>query len=247
MTSFYGPKTYREQGGDKVVVVSGGEIEVRTGGLVDNQAGSDVNQAGKITVVSGGEIEVQSGATLDIQTGASFALPGELGKGYIPLDISSLREIATNAIQNLAAHGGILASDSQPDIARVNGATDKALRVTWATDEVDEVQFPSVGLPPDMDTAVDWTIHLMVDKDGNTDTAANIDVQVFAGVGDTEMGGATPAITETAPAEKTVTITAANTPVLPTFINISLVPSAHANDVMYLYAAWIEYTKLTSA
>ena len=243
----YQPNVYREQGGDKLIVKSGGEIEVQTGGLTDHQSGSNTNQAGKQTVVSGGEIEVQSGATLDIQTGANFALPGELGKGYISLDISSLREIATNAIQNLAAHGGILASDSQPDIARVNGATDKALRVTWATDEVDEVQFPPVGLPPDMDTGVDWTVHLIVDKDGNTDTSANIDVQVFAGFGDTEMGGATPSITETAPAEKTVTITGANTPALPTFINISLVPSAHANDEIYLYAAWIEYTKLTSA
>ena len=49
-------------------------------------------------------------------------------KGFIPLDITALREIATNDIQNLAAHGGLLASDSDPALARVNGATDKAHR-----------------------------------------------------------------------------------------------------------------------
>lgn len=30
----YQPKVYREQGGDKIVVESGGEIEVKTGGVI---------------------------------------------------------------------------------------------------------------------------------------------------------------------------------------------------------------------
>ena len=37
-----------------------------------------------------------------------------------------MREIASDDTQNLAAHGGLLASDSAPNLARVNGATDKA-------------------------------------------------------------------------------------------------------------------------
>ncbi|MFQ6030616.1 MAG: hypothetical protein ACE5Q6_24355, partial [Dehalococcoidia bacterium] len=45
--------------------------------------------------------------------------------GFIPLDLTALREIATNDIQALAAHGGILASDSVPTLLRINGATDK--------------------------------------------------------------------------------------------------------------------------
>jgi hypothetical protein len=47
-----------------------------------------------------------------------------LKTGVIPLDITSLREIASNDIQALVAQGGILASDSVPNLARVNGATD---------------------------------------------------------------------------------------------------------------------------
>ena len=40
------------------------------------------------------------------------------GVGFIPLDITSLREIASNDTQNLAAHGGILAQDSVPILVK---------------------------------------------------------------------------------------------------------------------------------
>lgn len=170
-------------------------------------------------------------------------LNGNLLRGFIPLDITSLREIASNAIQNLAAHGGLLASDSVPILQRVNGATDKALRVTWAATVVDEVQFPPVPMPPDFDGDAGASVHLLCAMGGATNTPA-IDVQVFDGIGDTEMGGNTAAITGTTIAEYSVALTAANTAGHPTgFLNIALVPAAHANDALYLYAAWIEYTR----
>lgn len=173
-------------------------------------------------------------------------LAGNLKKGFIPLDITSLREIATNDIQALAAHGGLLASDSDPSLARVNGATDKALRVIWDTAaDTDEVQFPPVPMPPDLDAATDLTIHLLMAMGGTTgpDTPT-VDVQVYDGVGDTEMGGATGAVTGTTVAEYTVTIANAAISGNPTgFFNIALVPGVHTNDALHLYAAWIEYTR----
>lgn len=171
-------------------------------------------------------------------------LDATLATGYIPLDITSLREIASNDIQALAAHGGLLASDSDPSLARVNGATDKALRVVWDTAaDTDEVAFPPVPLPPDFDTGTDFTIHLLAAMSDANDTPT-IDVQVFNGVGDTEMGGATGAVTGTTIAEYTVTIANANIAALPGFINVALVPGAHTNDALYLYAAWIEYARV---
>ena len=164
-------------------------------------------------------------------------------KGFIPLDITALREIATNDIQNLAAHGGLLASDSDPALARVNGATDKALRVTWdAAADTDEVAFPPVAMPPDLDASRDITIHLLAVMGGTTDTPT-IDVQVFDGVGDTEMGGATGALSDSLQ-ELSVTIANGDIAGPPTgFLNIALVPAAHTNDDLHLYAAWIEYTR----
>lgn len=161
---------------------------------------------------------------------------------FVPLDIGAAREIAGNDIQNLAAHGGLMASDSVPDLLRVNTATDKALRITWAATEQDEIAFPPVIKPPDLDSANDVTVHLMVAKNGNTDTAAVIDVQAWDGVGDTEMGGNTAALATDALTEYTVTLAAANIAAAPGFLNIQIVPGAHANDGIYLYGAWLEYT-----
>jgi len=173
-------------------------------------------------------------------------LAGNLKKGTIQLDITALREIASNDIQNLAAHGGLLASDSAPNLARVNGATDKALRVTWTAEaDTDEAQFPPVAKPVDLDEGTDLTIHLLMAMEGATDTPT-VDVQVFDGLGDTEMGGATGAVTGTTITEYTVTIANANIAAAPGFLNISLVPGVHDTDDLYLYAAWIEYTRAES-
>jgi predicted RecA/RadA family phage recombinase len=170
-------------------------------------------------------------------------LIGFLKKGTVQLDITSLREIASNDTQALAAHGGLLASDSDPSLARVNGATDKALRVIWDTAaDTDEVQFPPVALPQDLDSATDVTIHLLMAMEAANDTPI-VDVQVFNGLGDTEMGGATAAVTGTTITEYTVTIANANIGTIPGFLNIALVPGAHETDALYLYAAWIEYTR----
>lgn len=160
--------------------------------------------------------------------------------GKLDLSLGTLREIATNDIDTLANHGGILTSDSSPTYARVNGATDKALRVNWVATNVDEVQFPPVFMPPDLDETQDLTIHLLARMSGGTDTPT-IDVQVFDGIGDTEMGSATAALSGTL-AELTVTVSAANISGHPTgFLNVSLVPGAHGTDALELYAAWIEY------
>jgi hypothetical protein len=162
--------------------------------------------------------------------------------GKIGLDLGGLREIVTNDIDTSANHGGILTSDSTPDYARVNGATDKALRVNWPLGNVDEVQFSPVFMPPDLDEGTDLTIHLLADMSGATDTPT-IDVQVFDAVGDTEMGGATAALSSTL-AELTVTVANANISGNPLgFLNIALVPGTHGTDALRVYAAWIEYTR----
>ncbi|KKL70301.1 hypothetical protein LCGC14_2106300 [marine sediment metagenome] len=164
------------------------------------------------------------------------------GVGFIPLDITSLREIASNDTQNLAAHGGILAQDSVPILERTSDATDKSLRVHWVSNGVEEVQFPPVPMPPDLDETADLTVHLVAEMSGVADTPT-IDIQVWDGVGDTEMGGASSALAD-AIGEVTVTIANANVSGNPTgFLNIGLVPGAHGTDAIYLYAAWIEYTK----
>lgn len=201
---------------------------------------------------------VGSSSTIELLDGES-ALIGMQGQelrviawlkktAHLNLPLTGLREIGlptANEISDITNNGGILSSDSSPSYKRVNLATDKALRVNWIGGNVDEVQFPPVPMPHDLDAGVDLTIHLLAKMDAGGDVPT-IDVQVFDAIGDTEMGGPTAALSSTL-AELTVTIANANVSGHPLgFLNISLIPGTHATQAVELYAAWIEYIKVTA-
>lgn len=161
---------------------------------------------------------------------------------HLDLSLSSLREITSDDIDTRANAGGILAVATTPSYKRVSTSTDKALRVTWVGGNVDEVQFPPVPMPHDLDAGKNLTIHLLAKMSAAGDTPT-IDVQVFDAIGDTEMGGPTAALSSTL-AELTVTIVAADISGHPLgFLNISLIPGTHVTQAVELYAAWIEYIK----
>ena len=184
-------------------------------------------------------------AGTDIGTDTLTFLKTEPAIGYMPLSLETLREIASDDIPNEAARGGLLAANSTPIYSRVNGATDKALRVEWESGVVNEVQFPPLYMPPDLDADQDLTIHLVARMTPASVDTPNFDVQVFDGIGDTEMGGTTANLSTTL-AELTRTIVAADLTGHPLgFLNITLTPGAHstAANSVELYAAWIEYTR----
>ena len=87
------------------------------------------------------------------------------------------------------------------------------------------------------------TLHLMMAKDTNTDNTVVVTASVWDGVGDTNCGSATAALAAATLADYTVTIALANLAVHPGFLNIGLTPGTHTTDAIYLYAAWIEYTR----
>lgn len=169
-------------------------------------------------------------------------LDTNLKKGFIPLDVGSLRIIAANVIGN-TSEGMFLDGNTAPSFQRVNSGTDKALRVIWAASSSIECQFPAIPKPHDLDGAANLTIHLLMGKDTNTDNTVTVDVQVFDGVGDTECGAATAALAAAALGEYSATVALADLGDHPGFLNISLVPGTHTTDAIWLYAAWIEYTR----
>lgn len=160
--------------------------------------------------------------------------------GHIPIDLGSIRIIAANAIGN-TLDGIIPDGNTDPSLARVNGATDKALRVIWAPASVVEVQLGSFAYPADLDDTQPVTVHLLARMAGAADTPV-IAVGYFEGVGDTNAGGNTAALSA-AIAEKTVTIAAADVGPGPTFATITLTPGAHGTDALWLYAAWVSYVR----
>lgn len=171
----------------------------------------------------------------------SEALPaGNLRKGIIQFPIEGALIIATNDTANT----GHVSKNTDPILERENAATDKALRLSWASASVLEVQLPAMAYPPDLDDAQPITVKILARM-----KAASVDVPVIAvgiweGVGDTNAGGNTAALSTSL---QTLSVTFAATDVgpAPTFVTLTLKPGTHAtasNDV-YVYSVHAEYTR----
>lgn len=182
--------------------------------------------------------------TSDLATGAVTAakLSTTLKTGFIPLPLTSFRLLSSNDIPNSgSADGGVISQDTAPKLERVNDATDKKLRIAWAASGVVEVVNDFV-YPPDLDEASNVEVHILAAMAGASDTPT-IAVSFFEGVGDSNAGGNTAAITGTTVTEYSVAITAANVGATPKAASIGFVPAAHGTDALYIYGAWIEYTR----
>lgn len=166
-------------------------------------------------------------------------LGAALRTGVIPLPLAQAREIGTNDIINAAGVGGILSKDSTPILERTNAATDKSLRINWAAGNADELHW-QVHLPLDVDKGSPLYVKARAKMGGSTDTPT-LAVGFWKGVGDANAGGATEALSAT---EATVQrkIAAADHGGEGA-ASITLVPGTHANDAVYLYDVWIEYTR----
>lgn len=168
-------------------------------------------------------------------------LSATLKTGFIPLDLTTARIISSNAIQ-ATTEGGVPDSNTAPALARQNGATDKILSLSWAAASVVEIQFANIAYPPDLDDASNVEIHLLAKMAGATDTPT-LAIGYFEGIGDTNAGGNTAAITGTTLTEYSVAITAANIGTHPNMAAITITPAAHGTDALFVYAAWVEYTR----
>lgn len=81
MSTTYNAKVYMEQGATKMVCCTGGEIEMRTGSLLDQQDGSTATFKGvvnfssaDVNMLKGSTVTFSSGANLRLSSGAKFRL-----------------------------------------------------------------------------------------------------------------------------------------------------------------------------
>jgi hypothetical protein len=183
-------------------------------------------------------------STSDLATGAVTAakLATTLKTGFVSLPLTSWRLIATNDIAaKNAADGGTISLDTDPTLKRVNGATDKQLRLAWAATSVIEIT-NSFVYPPDLDDTAAVEVHILAAM-SNTNDTPTVAVGYFEGVGDTNAGGNTAAITGTTVAEYTVSIAHGDVGATPKAASISLTPAAHGTDALYIYGVWVEFTR----
>lgn len=189
------------------------------------------------------QVTTTGSATLqDLYTNATTA------QGFIPIRLTDLREVATGAVGNTAAGGGVLSSNTTPTFTPLNGATDATQIVTWASSNNDVlmVTFP---IPPDISYAVGSSVGIScVIKSGGTSNAVGFTVDYyFDGVGS--------AITATSGTNQTTTF-ATKTAYLDSTgltdtrngaphntVTILLTPVAHTTDTLVLKSLKFVYPK----
>lgn len=208
-------------------------------------ADTKLSALGSATLSEADEFYVNDGGTSTKCTLAQLRT-ALIPTGFIMLDIFSLRELISDdiGVTGITPEGGILTKDTTPILERTDSATDESIRVHWILDDVSEIQFAPIPIPPDLDETVDVTVHFVCEMGGATDTTTAFTLGVWDGVGDADAGGnTTPDITD-ALVEVIFTIGNADIGGGPLgFFNISLFPEAHGTDAIFLYTAWIEYTR----
>jgi len=157
---------------------------------------------------------------------------------FIPIPLTALREVSTMAVPNTAGNGGLLASDTTPILAPINGATDGCQNVVWAASNSDPIMF-QVPLPPDFSNAAALVIHMRI-KSAGTTNAVGFTSKVWFNEGDTAVAD-TGETNQTATwEEKIITVAAADIPAGAQTMTCELTPAAHTTDIMYMSALWIE-------
>jgi len=169
-------------------------------------------------------------------------LTATLGIGIIHLPLGQWRIPATNDIDVKANVGGLVAHDTTPYLERINTTTDKQERLRWAATVVNEIVLAGIISPPDLDNTQPVIFKAYAAMGGATNTPV-VAVSCFEGVGGSELGGNTGAITGTTPAIYTVNLTVTAVAGTPKPWAFGLTPAAHGTDALYLMAAWLEYTR----
>lgn len=165
-------------------------------------------------------------------------------QNFIPISLYSLREVTAGmAVANASGNGGVLASDTTPILAPINGATAGCQVVKWAAGNSDPVAF-QVALPPDINDAANLLVKGRV---ANTATATGTPTftltsyfnETGAAVADTMAASGA----STTFAEVTATIAAGDVPAGAQTLTCKLVPGTHATAAWSLSALWIEYKR----
>lgn len=155
----------------------------------------------------------------------------------IGLSLNTWFEVTSaNDVSNIAANGGLLASDTTP--AAQADATQNTMEISWVTGNADIIA-RQVSLPSDFDGTRDVTLTLEV-YSGTTNDAT------FSVI--TSWDNGTPVTDSAAETAKsatrhsiTATIDKADVPDSPKNLTISLTPPTHATDAIALCGSKLTY------
>lgn len=158
---------------------------------------------------------------------------------HVSFPLRSAREVSSGGdVDDIAANGGVLASDTTP-ILRADA--NESEEVAWVADDVDIVSW-QVDLPKDFDGTAPATVDVYV-ASGTTDAASfalltswDAATQVTDAFDDAASKSATFHVV-------TATIAAADIPDAPTTVTLQLVPPAHTTNAILLKAVRMNYKR----
>lgn len=160
------------------------------------------------------------------------------GTKTIPIPLGSWREVtAAGDVGNIAAIGGVLASDTAPIL---RGDTNNSWEVSWATGNVDPIGV-QVPIPYDLDDTANVTLHLSM-YSGSTD-AATMGVASSWDGGSEVTDSADDSGTKSATRHViTAAIAASDVPASASHVTLRLTPPTHATNAIQLCSSWLSYT-----
>ncbi len=161
---------------------------------------------------------------------------------FISIPLNTFRETTNFDVGDIAANGGILASDTTPVLDAINAATDGCQRILWASSDVTQIVFQT-SLPPDFDTSANLVLHTRI-VSGGTANAVGFTVDSFFNEGDSKVTDTSGTNQTTTYTEVTTTIALADIPSGAQTVTIGLTPVSHGTDTLALSAAWFEYSGL---
>lgn len=158
----------------------------------------------------------------------------------INIPLNALVEVGSNNFLNVAANGGVFATDTTPVKQFTNGDTDSAARLNWVATNVDPFFF-QFNVPEDYDEGSAITVNFLAAMGGASDTPV-LSLDTYFDVGDTKVEDDTGAVTGTTVATYTASIAAGDIPASAKTVSIEVTPGAHGSDTLLLYAVWVTYT-----
>lgn len=180
----YQTKVYREQGGEKLCVANGGEIEIQSGGTIDIESGGYFKLDGTAVTATAAEINTAT----DSPTGtnyASYTIDADSSAAKIKLDTASATGDFTLTLRpsNLGANRTITFPDSTGTV-QVSAYTDLDLGSSGAAGTLDV--FPSTVTSGKTqyavaDNAADHTLTITNESFGQATTLEYPDVGTAAG------------------------------------------------------------------
>lgn len=183
------------------------------------------------------QVYMEQGASA-LHVGASGGIYMTTGAGLHGLWQEKQLDLGAVMVASASGNAFINASGKNPSYARINGTTDPAVRIEWATaaGTTTPIFFPPIMLPDNLSTADPLVISLY--GEGASANATNgFAVTAFFGIGGANVG--TTMKFTSAPSKVSVSIASGS--IGAGVLNIGLAPQAHASGVIDLYGAKIGY------